>query len=572
MEGAPSIIEDDSDEKESRESRNITREPVRPGKPERSWFSFAKPEAEKPEPDHKVPEKPALNRAVETENALPEAEPVPEAEAPLEQIGADETPVIEQQLVMLNRELEAGSKPELEVDPEAAAADQAVEDFRDLVADGAGSEKAYNEIMYDLGAETTLDEAGEETVQKTPDSTGVELPDFSSGEISAYRSPDIATRAEADPDDLAITKGTGALGSVPSAASGSGQGTGNMPPNGPPTPVGTEFGPVSPSNFNTNATLVTEPPEPPEPERYYRGNPAAAALVGGVIGYLIGRRRGRIKTEKKLLPVQKKLEKQVDSLQWQLQDKEAKIRRAAIEQAKSRSQALTEKTLQAEEEPDEHLSVQNQEAPKAPEHIGHMLITGAEAEPAEAVASQERPAVETRPSKTDTDKEKPTDQLPRPANDKQVEALSRAELLALSEKINVGDSSLHQIYETHLVGERGLRRLVAEYMAGGDLKKALRREVVEREIDFERDPVMRDVKAVQPASTSSSKTLDAMLEKAAIDVNDGAEEAAFFKARATYEAGQLHQHKQQRHLIDIALAGFITLLVVTIIILYISRG
>ena len=31
------------------------------------------------------------------------------------------------------------------------------------------------------------------------------------------------------------------------------------------------------------------------------------ALFGGIIGYLIGRRRGRIKTEKRLMPVQKKL-------------------------------------------------------------------------------------------------------------------------------------------------------------------------------------------------------------------------------------------------------------------------
>ena len=56
----------------------------------------------------------------------------------------------------------------------------------------------------------------------------------------------------------------------------------------------------------------------------------------------------------------------------------------------------------------------------------------------------------------------------------------------------IDGSSLRQIYETRLVGERGLRRLVAEHLRGGDLKRAFRREITEREIDFERDPAMRD--------------------------------------------------------------------------------
>lgn len=186
----------------------------------------------------------------------------------------------------------------------------------------------------------------------------------------------------------------------------------------------------------------------------------------------------------------------------------------------------------------ERLVTENQ----APEHIGHMAIT----------TEGKRFAVEG----------------------KRIETLNRAELLNLSEKIAVEGSTLRQIYETHLIGERGLRRLVAEHLHGGDLNKALRLEIIEREIDFERDPGLRDMAPVQLPSTNTAQqaktALDELLERADIVSDDRGEEAAFFKARATYEANQLQQHKQQRRLIDIGLAVIITILLVLVLILYLG--
>ena len=80
-----------------------------------------------------------------------------------------------------------------------------------------------------------------------------------------------------------------------------------------------------------------------------------------------------------------------------------------------------------------------------------------------------------------------------------METLSRAELLSISEHIGVETSSLRNVYETHLIGEHALRRLVAEYLQGGDVQMALRREIVEHEIDHERDPALRD--AVVPTGS-----------------------------------------------------------------------
>jgi len=197
------------------------------------------------------------------------------------------------------------------------------------------------------------------------------------------------------------------------------------------------------------------------------------------------------------------------------------------------------------------------------EQIGHVLIS-AEAKPT-PLATKPLP-----------EKSKAAD-LAAGLHGQRVDTLNRAELMSLSEQITIDSSSLRQIYETHLIGERGLRRLVAEYLHDGDLKQALRLEVVEREKDFERDPAMRDMVPDQaptghaPAS-SQDATLDELLARAALDSDDGSEEAAFFKARARYEARELHQHKQHRRLIDITLAAIILILLMLVIVLLFSHA
>lgn len=217
------------------------------------------------------------------------------------------------------------------------------------------------------------------------------------------------------------------------------------------------------------------------------------------------------------------------------------------------------------------------EAEKSPGHIGHMLMTASETAP---VSHTGKSALEAarRSAKA---LERSVERSLRPMPDKRVETLSRAELLNLSEQVTVDGSSLRQIYETHLVGERGLRRLIDAHLHGEDLKKALRLEIMEREIDFERDPAMRDMApSTAPAisqdgattsTTKATKTsqavLNKMLEQAATEIQDSNEEAAFFKARALYEAQQLQQHKQQRRWIDVSLAFAIAILVVLVIVL-----
>ncbi len=127
-----------------------------------------------------------------------------------------------------------------------------------------------------------------------------------------------------------------------------------------------------------------------------------------------------------------------------------------------------------------------------PEKIGHVIV------------GAERAASDTK------DKEN-LGRQPHLAN---IDTMNRFDLLLLSQEITVGNTSLRQIFETHLIGENGLRRLIAEHLRGGDVKRALRQEVLEREIDFERDPVLRDRAGAGPTSLAPvSATLDSLIEK-----------------------------------------------------------
>lgn len=199
------------------------------------------------------------------------------------------------------------------------------------------------------------------------------------------------------------------------------------------------------------------------------------------------------------------------------------------------------------------------------EHLAHMLLSTEESEkPETAGASTDRSAKQEKDLLVESPME--------PSTGKRVDTMSREELLQLGERIEIDGNSLRKIFETHLIGERGLRRLVAEHLRGGNLRKALKREVLEREIDFERDPAMRDIAPVTLPAGGSIPVLDNLLEKADVEVADSSEQAAFFKARARYRAQTGQKHHQSRHrLADVVLMALIAILTILVIVLYFTR-
>ncbi|MEK7594480.1 MAG: hypothetical protein AAB436_02475 [Patescibacteria group bacterium] len=508
MEGAPLFVEDDdSDDKKESTQKVLPKKPVS--------FSFANFAQKSQESDPKDQE-PKEDQVPKPELTLVEAEPVGESEAPLEQIGEDEKPIIERQLTIVAQETDAELASDDVTDPEVAAGDQAVEHFRDLIIEnGEDSEIALRETLAELGVEDDKINDLAETSETPPD-TYVEAVDEEASKTSEH---DFAAQ-EVPVERAAETSQDGEPVAVDEA----------------PTNDGT-----SRSAGRTEIKLTVE----------QGGNAAASAVAAGVVGYLLGRRKGRIKTEQKLLPIQNKLEKQVHDLGVKLKQKEEIIRTAAARKVRAEGPPTTEK-----------VAVKETSQIKQPEHIGHMVVNAPETDKAKLVPGK-------------TEKLQLTKAEAQPIVGKRVENLSRAELLVLSEKIIVEGTSLRQIYETRLLGERGLRRLVAEHLRGGDLSKALKREIVEREIDFERDPAIRDVvpaAAVSTGNSGASHALNDLLKAAKVDVNDGVEEVAFFRARARYEAGQLHKHQQQRRIINISFVVVILLLILAIIILYATRG
>jgi hypothetical protein len=444
-------------------------------------FGERKPEKQEFEPKH-----------------LSKAQAAPEEQAPLEGLGEEEKREIVQELAadrkaQVEQELAAAEPGS----PEASEAAEVINVLEAIEASG------------DVDAEIQ-EEPAEEAVAEA-------IPFEEEAEIS------LSSNASEKPEDSSATP------IPPPSASG---GSSGVPPSEPsvgasaprrPNPV------IAPSpNVYTSADMAVA-----EQQAGARG-----FIVGGIIGYLIGRRRGRIRTEKRLMPVQHKLEKEVTSLQERLAAREAKVRTLAFER-------LPEHKVRediAAERPASRLGL---EKPRRIERLGKTVVN--------AEAPREVPM--------DIGKIQP----------EHVKDMSRNELLLLSEKVVVEGASLRQIYEQHLIGERGLRHLISEYLQGKDIRKDLRKEMVEREIDFERDPILRDAAYHTTGGGAASTSLKQLLEKvgASETPDDALISVAKLKAEAQEEAAA--RKRTRRIIADTAMVTIIVMLAAIITILLFER-
>lgn len=212
---------------------------------------------------------------------------------------------------------------------------------------------------------------------------------------------------------------------------------------------------------------------------------ARGVAAGLLFGYLIGRRRGRIKTEKRLQKVQTKLEKQVNDVKNQIAGKELQIKKLtqSSRETGARLQAAeASNKLARARQPERVAEASNQNAPSFADR--EERPTGRQ--PAMELSSASRaafiPASERVPSARSPEA-KPTYHH---------NSASRQEIIEKSGQIKIGESDLRKVWEARLIDEHGLRRIVAEAEAGGDVRRALASEFLARELRFERDPYLKD--------------------------------------------------------------------------------
>lgn len=537
-------------------------------------------------------ESPAKQLNAEIIEFPPRPKPVEQAEEPAETAEAvdpDETLDAQERLYAaqaLRRESQRQRHEEpveSEVPPVIAAGDLMVDEWDDRIEDGQDPDEAMDAVLAEHHIPPIIIEAASEA----PLSEVSEAEPTLHAAVPPERPHDFAD------NEVVITPHDEREESGP-------PGGGEEPPQ-PPEDRSPFESPLPPSGGQETPRL--EPAsrredKVQETERYTQANAAGAALLGGIIGYFIGRRRGRIRTEKKLLPIQKKLEKEVVDLNWELKAKEAKIRRIAAEHVQQAGpealQTMTAEAASMKQARREQVASETYELPsiadrlmlarspnirrrapearqlhsvqEAPGHIGHVLVS------AESRRRSEPPKQQKERLDTAAVRQERLHVTP----DKHIETLSRPELMSLSDRIIVEGNSLRQIYETHLIGEQGLRRLVQEYIRGGDVQKALQREIVEHEIDFERDPALRDMAVTEtevareadPMNTPGKEALNQLLQKAEEALTETEDQLAYYKARTDYEVKRSGEERRQRRTIDTVMTLAIVALVILVVALF----
>lgn len=307
------------------------------------------------------------------------------------------------------------------------------------------------------------------------------------------------------------------------------------------------------------AAVVAVNTLPAAANTYYQAHQAGGnLLIGGAVGYLLGRRHGRNKSEKQVAPLQHKLEKQIITLEQQITQKEQALVamrtvKPGAEQAKPAARGQEAPVRRAEQVPAPRAETRlGMEKPRA-EQLGRMVIT------AEA------------PTKT-VEKIKQPGNIREAFRAEEVKTMDRTEMLLISEKIIVEGASLRRIYESGLIGEGQLRHLVAEHLAGKDIREDLRRDMVEHEIDFERDPQMRDRVRSHLSGKKGEGGMSALLESVGI-TNDTVDPTLQRRIESDNKRYEQQQQSKQRQRIaaDTAMATAIIVLAVTVIIL-VTRG
>ena len=477
---------------------------------------------------------------------------------------SEQSEAVRQLAAARRNELEDGNA-ELSLEDQAEIAAAAV--YMATAETSGDIDAAYAQTLADLDATKGIETDQEQEIDTNTPHEGEIYQQAPTETVAEAEEAEVEANTVPAPPTPPVPPQPPRPGATASSAGASGPPPPPRPPIGSPSGPSGPSGPGRPSGPGGPAGAPTQSSVETISLAAARANERRAAtdglVVGAVVGYLFGRRRGRIKTEKRLLPVQKKLEKQVTHLQSELLYKENVIRQ------KARQAARQGRILEAPPRP---VSERRGERPQPkfiplerqpavpnlvpPERIGHVLVSA-------SVSPERRPTIKEVIK---------TPKMETVAARKQAETMSRTELLLLSEKVKVDGTSLRKIYESQLVTEKGLRRLVTEYLRGGNVSRALKRELVEHQIDFERDPILRDKQTASSATVAATNgagkaALTAFLIKAGVSPEAESQPLGAKPIKpASVKKPANNETKTQRRtsVTDVALITLITVLIIAI--------
>lgn len=325
-------------------------------------------------------------------------------------------------------------------------------------------------------------------------------PDLYAEELDPEEDDPTATRTSPIPTPTPSIPPLPPLPPIPSGPGGSSTSHGG----GPSIP------PFSPPNIGGNTSPAPAfgnlAPVQPTESRAEGWSARKSLLVGGVLGYLIGRRRGRIKTEKKLLPIQNKLEKEVVDLQQKIAIREEKIRKLASEQVTQQPQLkeqIVERLLTRTERKTK-TSEQEQRLPRT-EKFGKIAVLA------------ERPSNKESTNRTET---------PLPP-----ELMTIAELLTVAERVPIENSNVKKLYETGRLDQVGLRRVMRAYLRGERFERVASDNLIAADKLSSHETLRKETpETSQYEDNESSESFDAaphpasqleqMIAKASVDIKE----------------------------------------------------
>lgn len=233
------------------------------------------------------------------------------------------------------------------------------------------------------------------------------------------------------------------------------------------------------SQRNTASVSQLSKEKPKGSEHIVKAAPISEEIVKRVV-----KRQTDKQEHKRLKARQKQVERQVQQMEESLSSQEQTLQRLTKEnRVRMRQIEPAERTESSKVE-----SRLNLTKPERLEQIGKVVISG---------DKPLRPPVEVKEKVVVKEKQTIKEKTIRPNNLRQyfrpeeVKTMRREDLMIVSEKIVVEGANLKDMYDNNLFSERALRRLVSEYLKGKDIRPLLRKEIVEKEMDYERDQIGR---------------------------------------------------------------------------------